>query len=729
MLEGLLHHKKEEKEYLSALMISEDRVDAALWESGAKGEVHVLKTSQKTFSGEWDDAIRAADEAVTEIEIGLPEGKELTKVVFGLFPEWIVEDRIKDTRLKQLKQLTSALSLTPLGFVEMPSAINHLLQKDEGVAQTVILAGVESKHLTVSLLKIGKMAGSLTLPRTASVTADLEKALASFTDVEVLPSRILLYGTDPGSANVKTELLNYPWQKKANFLHVPKIEVLPSEYAVKAVAFASSSEFTMTTTAEEEPADIPEKEVVGQATAISHKSEEVAEIASDLNSNEVEVEAPDRHVEPAIALTMDEEEDSNVESVVVPSPQFSKPVKNKFALPHFSFPKLSFSIRVPSLPKLKLLGAVAVLLLVLIGGFVSVYWLLPKATITLLVSPQTLDRKEDITLDPSVTAANAEQKILPAKQISHEIEGTKEIKTTGKKTIGDRAKGEITIYNKTLNTKSLSKGAVLATGKLKFTLDEDIQVASASEGVGSLTYGSTKAKATASSIGTESNVGAGTEFSLADLPGTSYSARNDQAFSGGTSKEVSVVSREDVTNAREEAVKEFTAKGEGELSQKLAAGEKLLDNSSTAKILKEVFSKEVGEEADVLIVKVTLALSAFAYNEDDFYALLDSVVAASVPENYSYKKEDAKIKVENVSGEKDEARVFSTRITLSLIPNVEVKDLAKALAGKSVEDATEYLKMSSGVSGVEFDIRSPLQNQKQQLPRNAGNITINVSSV
>src|SRR3989344_4291371 len=191
MLESLLHHKKAVKEYLCALLVTDDRVEAALWESDADNKTKVLKVAKATYQGEWETAIDAADKAVSEIEQDLPEGEELKKTVFGLYPDWLVEDRIKDNYLKKLKQLTTALSLTPLGFVELPIAIARLIQTDEGTQPTVILAGIEAKHIVVSLFKIGKLIHTVTAVRTQMVTSDIEKILTSFTDVEVLPSRIL----------------------------------------------------------------------------------------------------------------------------------------------------------------------------------------------------------------------------------------------------------------------------------------------------------------------------------------------------------------------------------------------------------------------------------------------------------------------------------------------------------------------------------------------------------
>ena len=102
MLEGLLHHRKEEKEYLCAMIVTEDRIDAALWITTSDGNTKVLKTSLVEYSGEWDKAIAAADKAITNVEMSLPEGKELKDVVFGLFPEWVDDDHIKENHQNRL---------------------------------------------------------------------------------------------------------------------------------------------------------------------------------------------------------------------------------------------------------------------------------------------------------------------------------------------------------------------------------------------------------------------------------------------------------------------------------------------------------------------------------------------------------------------------------------------------------------------------------------------------
>ncbi len=728
MLEALLHHKKEEKEYLCALVVTEDRVDSALWEATKDGKVSVLKTSQKPYQGEWESAVDAADSAISEIEDALPEGAELTKVVFGLFPEWLIEDRIKDAYLKKLKTLTTSLSLTPLGFVELPIAVVHLMQKDEGTQQTVILVGMETKHGTVSIFKIGKLVGSRTFERTAQSALDIEKELVSFTDLEVLPSRVLIYGTSTDLEQIKADCLNHPWQKKAAFLHFPKIEILPIDFPVRAVAYASATELMPQTEVEADSIVPPDLENTSDQT----ESEEVATIAEDLgfvkDRDIVEDQQPTVDVTEERELENRVQEIQNVVPVEVPK-RLSGQKKPTLVLPKFSLPKVTLTFKLPQLSKIGLVVLVLVVLFIITSAGVLGFWIIPKATVNVLVSPQLFNRTETITVDEAAAQVDADNRILPGKTVTEEVSGTKSIPASGKKTVGDRAHGETTIYNKTLNTKVFKKGTTLTAGKLKFTLDDEVTVASASEGVGSLTYGTTKANITASDIGSTSNVAAGTEFSFSDLPTSSYSARNDKALSGGTSKDVLVVSRDDQKKVHDAAISELEQKAQIQLKDKLTSSEKLLENFLQSKVIKEIFGHEIGEEADEISVDMTVSSIGITYKTVDFDALLEKIVTNNIPPNYEYKKEDAMISVEDAKEDKDGVHVLTTKIEIKLLPKVEVADLAKKLAGRPLSEATEYMRSQTSVSGVEFDIDTPISAFKNKLPANPKNIKIQISSL
>lgn len=721
MLEGLLHHKKETKDYICALTISQDGVDAALWESGADGKTAILATSHARYETEWDKAIDAADDAISSVEEKLPEGFELKKVVFGLYPEWLSEDHIKEVYLKKLKQLTAALSLTPVGFVELPIAVSHLLTKDEGTQQTVILIALENKFVTVSLFKIGKLIGSRTIDRTEMVSADVEKALVSFTDVEVLPSRMLLFGSAADIEAVKANLLSYPWQKKANFLHFPKIEILAPEYAIKAVAIASATEL-MPHVEDQDEAVVsqPEnKEVVAHPST----STEVSAIAEDLgfaDENIVEDELPQNNdtVETTSAETLE-----NVSPVEVPSSKF------RASLPAFKMPKLQMSFMVPSVPKIGIVIAIVVILLLLGAGGVSAMWMLPRATLTVLVQPQTFDKAEEIIIDTKISTIDPEKKSIPAKTTTVNMSGTSTITTTGQKTVGDKATGEVTIFNKTLNTKTFKSGTKLTSGKLGFTLTSDVTIASASESVGSLTYGSSKADITASSIGTASNLSVNSDFTFDGLPSTSYTARNDKPLSGGSSREVQVVTKEDQKNLKAQAVSELNAKVKEQLDGTLTGGETVLDGSQQQEVTKELYSKDAGEEATAVTLDLTVSMEVATYNAAELNTLVSQIIDASKPAGYSYGKDDVTVTFSEVEKQKNGTWTVRPRIQVKLTPDIDTSQFAKMIAGKSVAEAAELLKQNNLVAGAEIAVVAPFSFLKQKIPSNVANINVQVSSL
>lgn len=722
MLEGLLHHKKEPKEYLCALTIGETSISSALWETGKDGSAQVLAWASADYSEDWEKAIDAADQAISKIEEKLPEGIELQKVVFGLYPEWLAEDHIKETYLKHLKQLTSALSLTPVGFVEMPVAIAHFLSKEEGTQQTVILVGLEKKSVTVSLFKIGKLIGTKTVPRSAQICVDIEKILISFTDVEVLPSRILLYGSKDAET-VKAEMLSYPWQKKANFLHFPKIETLPAEYPVKAVAIASASELTGTvespTEVEVPAATTP---VVKDDSAVPKQQDEVAEIAKDLgfvSEKETEV-TQDSFTEGTTAEVQMPADVENVEPVNVQMP--AVPQKK------FTFPKLTFTVKLPKVPKAGyLVGAVvALVLLFLIGSFLLGQT--AKASVTILVQPKLFDKLEEITIDTN-SSTNPEQRILAGKIEKIEVSGSATVDATGDKVVGERAKGEVTIFNKTLNSKTFKKGTRLSSGKLNFTLDSEINIASASEGVGSLTFGTAKGKITAEAIGTASNLGQNTDFTFDSLPSSSYSSRNEKALEGGTSRDVLVVTREDHKAVREKALVDLEKQATTSLQQKLGVSQKVLDGSLDTEVVKETYSTEIGEEAGQVNVDVALEISAATYSEAEFNDLINKLIETEIASGFESKAENTSITIEDISKKSDTAWVFKPRIRMKLLPKVDTSEFAKKISGKSIDEAAQILRQDNTLIGAEFYITAPFEFLKKKLPKNSGNITFAVSTL
>jgi len=397
----------------------------------------------------------------------------------------------------------------------------------------------------------------------------------------------------------------------------------------------------------------------------------------------------------------------------------------KLSLPHISFDKLP-NIRelFSRLPPMRRGGAPIIIgVVVLLIILASLYYTLPRATVTVLVASQSVDESTSLTVDPAATVADASSKIIPGRTQEQSVSGEKTIAVSGKKNVGDPAKGTVTIYNKVTSGRTFPKGTVLTTGGVAFTLDSDVSVASASESIGSITFGKANASVTARDIGPNGNVSASSEFSFSTVSSSQVSARNETAFTGGTSKQVTVVSRAD----QDGLVKALTDELVGQAKERLlsvAGGERLIDTTIKTEVSEKVFDAELDEEASQLHGKVTVKVTGISIADSDINAALAPLVEEKIPSGYQIAPEQTKVDVSQVSVKKDGTITLNAKLTAVSLPEVDEEELKKKLAGQGVDKALEILKETRGVSGAEFRFAfSPLHSR---LPLSSNNITITV---
>jgi len=476
-------------------------------------------------------------------------------------------------------------------------------------------------------------------------------------------------------------------------LHFPKIDVLPPQDVVSAVSLAGASELA---------------HEVGEEEEVSVVRDQSSEVQAEEIEEEGEIQ----------------EEESNVVAVDPANLGFKKDVD---VLEETETPKRKFTIpKIPKIPNITIpkapIVAVAAGILVLIG-FLN--WFVPHATVTILTAPKALTATETLTIDSTATSVDAQKKIIPGYSQEKSVSGTKTIPVTGKKDVGDPAKGPVTIYNKTTSSKTFVKGAVLSAGSLQFTLDAEVQVASASESVGSLTFGKATGAITASQIGTDSNLVASTEFHFKDSNADVAIARNDAALTGGTSKSVTVVSRADQDAFVKAVSADLVDKAKADFAQSVTGGQKLIDETIKTAVTQKTFNQELDQEAKELSGSATVTVSGVSYGEDDVKILMKAMITGQIPTGYALAEGRTKVTIENVKVGKTGAITAKTTIASDAIPTLDVKDIQSKLGGKTISAAQEYLKNLTGVAGVE--IRFGLSFTKSRLPFNAKNITVSIA--
>ena len=321
-----LHKEKKEKNLFWALEIGENFLKAAACEI-ENGKIGILGTAAEEYDGNWENAILAADKILSTLEENTLQN--LDKVILGLPMNYVAEGKIKPEYLTQIKSLCQKLSLIPLGFVEIPLAMANFLKTENNGPESLVLAHLGQK-LEVSLIRVGKVTNNTTLERSDNLSLDLENALKSFSDVEVLPSKILIYGGQ-NLETAKQELMSYPWTSRASFLHFPKVEIGEADLDLKSISFAGATEM----------GTVEGNEGVGE----SGGDEKILEEAKT---------GPEIVEGDNFGFSKVEESEKPAENVLV-----TEEVKEKFKLtkPKFSLPKLTlpkFKLPLLTLPNLRL---------------------------------------------------------------------------------------------------------------------------------------------------------------------------------------------------------------------------------------------------------------------------------------------------------------------------------------------------------------------------------------
>ncbi len=750
-----LGKKAQEAEYFFALNIGLSKVSAAVWSmNGEKLEIlgqHALPYSDT------DDLLEKANQALDQALGRLP--MEPDKILFGVPDGWLADENLKEPYLKLLQRMLKEYGLEALAYVSTSHALSHWLQKKEGAPVTAIIIGVD-EYISASIIQGGKIIGSKVAKKTDQLFDSIAKAIGQFHDTEVLPSKILVYITDDSikPEKMKENLLSYPWMQKLNFLHFPKIEVMPEGISISSVVFAGASEINPDVALQLESLPLASHGRVRQLEVQDpSESEDSGFVAGDIMSQKKEIDEAQDELQNISPLEEAEDledyalpKEMRQESARLPmaaAAHRSVTVEEELEPPAFYQGNISSSVGKfgPLIEKVKamivvplsgIFGRVSIggpglgkllIPVVLIGVVVAAFIFVLKAEVKVYVEPRILENSAEVTADPKVTAVNEELKIIPAELIETTVTGTGKGSASGQKQIGDPAKGQVILYNKTSGPKSFSAGTTLTgPSSLKFTLDSSVTIASMSAVEGGISFGKTAAAVTAVAIGPDSNLSAGTELSVAGADSSAVSAKVDQTLSGGTSKNVTVVTADDQKKLQAQVLDQLKVKAAEEVKSKLTDGKKLPPDALVVVENKSSFSKAVNDQASEFSLNSTVRFKGTAYSDLDLKTIVAKLVSTNVPEGYELNLTETESQANVSKVEKDGRLIFLAKFQAKLFPRLDKDELRKSIKGKSVADAVERLKRLEHVLGAEIILHPSLPSFASFMPILDKNISITV---
>lgn len=696
LLEKILQ-KKQEDEYFLTLGVEQHRFLATIAKI-SDNKVIILGTGESEWTS-LEQELEAADSAITLAEKYVPETILVEKTIFALPVEFLEGDTISQDCLNRLKKIAKEFSLKPSGFIEYSQALAYFLEDKEESPPTALLLSIGKSFLSLTLVRVGKIERNINIPRTPSIPSDFEQALTHCKE-EILPSRIILYNEtkDQSLEKYQEELLGFSWHKHTSFLHTPKIEILPNASLLAAIVEAAGTSMIKTLHLEEhEEETVTTEETFGFVRGVDVKQTSPAEETLP--------------VQAAGKETID-----NIQEVEVKKPW--KEWLGKIPVPHISLPaKISLTV----FPFVAIIGTVAV-----ISSLVFLFvWSYPKATVNLIVYPYVVTKRSDVLFTTNPNRQQTGKNTVTATLISEEVTGDKTVQTTGKTKVGEHAKGDVVILNKTLGSKTFTKGTQLLNGSLVFTLDQDVTVASASDTGEGLTFGKISTTMTASDIGSESNLASGSIFTLKDFPQSSFTAKNSQNFTGGSSRDVPSVSKSDQDTLLSSLTDELSSKARQQLLQKLSPTDILLDGSIDEKVTTKKLSKEVGSEAKEVNLSMVMQVSALSVKQSDLTDLAKDA-AVGVPPGFTLDNQRSKVDIAEPKTDKNGDVKATATISLYLFPTLETAKVKEKIAGKTFDETRGYVAGMDHVAGVEIIQNNSLPLLRERLPLQKSRIEVNI---
>lgn len=353
---------------------------------------------------------------------------------------------------------------------------------------------------------------------------------------------------------------------------------------------------------------------------------------------------------------------------------------------------------------------VGLLIVAVIASFLG----LPQSTLTITAAAESYQTTLPVTIsltEPSLTDTGLN---LPGKKIEYHGSAAKRFLATGKKEAGTKAKGQVTLYNAwDGNPITLAAGTTLTdqvSGKL-FVLPNKAVIPG-----GSLTLANGKAitnpgkvtvELVANEPGDSYNVKAG-KLTIGGIPSdrqASIYGETANNITGGSSKQITVLTQADITTATETLQTELLAEALPQLRAKLESPEfKILDDSVQVKLQPAVSNPEKLEtETEHFDLKLEADYQAIAFNEASLKEAVLDQVTSTAPEGKTVLFDDTDTLNINYDTRTDDKLVLKAEVKTKLGQRVDLEAIATQLPGQSLDAIKESLLSKPEIVDVTLD--------------------------
>jgi hypothetical protein len=355
---------------------------------------------------------------------------------------------------------------------------------------------------------------------------------------------------------------------------------------------------------------------------------------------------------------------------------------------------------------------------VIIGGILTViilvllYFFIPRAVITLVVEGEDFEDSLRIEVNTSIKTISLEERRIPGHLAEVERQTERSFQASGVKNVGEKSQGQVTFYNYwSTDVQTVPAATVLSKDNRRFLTMADVSVPGAtlslSEGSIVTNPGTASGAVQAAEAGEEYNVSAG-KFSIVSFSSDKqkkFYAESSQAFSGGSTREVIVVSAEDLEKASQELRNSLSQEILAELKEK-NQDKIVLGDAIEYTITSRQATAQENQEIRDFSLALRLRGQAIIFGKETFQKSFVDLVRLELPEDKDLHLDtDDQFVISVKENDIEEGRlIVEGSIKAQIVPKLDQARLKKIIYGKKAAQAKELLEAQPDIEAVEIDI-------------------------
>lgn len=346
----------------------------------------------------------------------------------------------------------------------------------------------------------------------------------------------------------------------------------------------------------------------------------------------------------------------------------------------------------------------------LIGGgliglilFFILATIIPSAQVTLNVKAQKQPLDLRFTVDSSTNKSDFTNQIVAGSNLSNDRDASANFTATGKKDVGTKASGSVKLVNcEDTDSHDLPAGATLSSSGKNFATTTAVSIPAGqfSGGGKKCTSGSVAVDVVAVENGDSYNLG-NAQFSVPSLSGN---ITGSGSTSGGSSKQITIVSQDDIDKAKQALIDQNRDQQKSDLVARASSDSKSFDDTFKVEVVSFSSSVSAGTEGSGGSVNAKLRYSILAVKNSELNGLFDAQVKKSIPADsqiYDNGVNDANFSFIKSLGN-GSAQIGASGNAFYGLP-LDTKKIATELKNKPKKEVNDLVQSYSGVIGATVD--------------------------